>query len=167
MKWDNVGEQPCSMARFLSVLGDRWTLLILRNAFYGVRRFDDFQESLGVTRHVLSERLKRLVEHDILYKSPYVNRQERFEYRLTAKGKDIFPILVSMASWADKWMDEGQGKPIIYTHTDCGHLMEPVLVCSACKEPVTAHNIQAQQGPGFNYYQESALFETMKKRVAG
>lgn len=80
MKWDDIGEQPCSIARTLSVIGDRWTMLIIRNAFMGMRRFDDFQQHLGVTRHVLSDRLKRLVEHEILVKVPYVNRQERFEY---------------------------------------------------------------------------------------
>ena len=86
MKWDEIGDQPCSVARTLSVLGDRWTMLILRNAFMGIRRFDEFQRSLGVTRHVLSERLKRLVEYGILTKVPYVERQERFEYQLTDKG---------------------------------------------------------------------------------
>ena len=89
MKWEEIGEQPCSVARTLSVLGDRWTMLILRNAFMGIRRFDDFQRSLGLTRHVLSERLKRLVEHEILVKVPYVERQERFEYQLTEKGLDL------------------------------------------------------------------------------
>lgn len=79
MKWDDIGDQPCSVARMLSVIGDRWTMLILRNAFMGIRRFDDFQKSLGVTRHVLSDRLKRLVEYEILVKAPYFDRQERFE----------------------------------------------------------------------------------------
>ena len=102
MKWEEIGEQPCSVARTLSVLGDRWTMLILRNAFMGIRRFDDFQRSLGLTRHVLSERLKRLVEHEILVKVPYVERQERFEYQLTEKGLDLYPIILSMVQWADK-----------------------------------------------------------------
>ncbi len=99
MKWDDIGEQPCSIARTLSIMGDRWTMLILRNCFLGTRRFDDFQSHLGVTRHVLSERLKRLVEHDILVKTPYVDRQERFEYRLTEKGMELYPVLLSMANW--------------------------------------------------------------------
>ena len=84
-------------------------MLILRNAFLGIRRFDDFQSSLGVTRHVLAERLKRLVEHGILKKTPYQDRQERFEYRLTEKGLDLQPILLTLTAWGDKWMDEGRG----------------------------------------------------------
>ena len=114
MKWEEIGNQPCSIARTLSVLGDRWTMLILRNAFMGLRRFDDFQENLGVTRHVLSERLKRLVEHEILVKVAYVDRQERYEYRLTEKGLDLYPILLTMVAWADKWMDEGLGLSLIH-----------------------------------------------------
>ena len=99
MKWQNVGEQPCSVARALSVIGDRWTMLILRNAFVGIRRFDDFQANLGVTRHVLSDRLKRLVEHEILKRTPYQDRQERFEYRLTEKGLELYPVLLTLAAW--------------------------------------------------------------------
>ena len=101
MKWDEIGDQPCPVAKALSVLGDRWTMLILRNAFMGVRRFDDFQSSLGLTRHVLSDRLKRLVEHEILVKVPYVSRQQRFEYQLTEKGLDLYPILLSMMQWSE------------------------------------------------------------------
>ena len=141
MKWQSVGEQPCSVARTLSVMGDRWTMLILRNAFLGIRRFDDFQSSLGVTRHVLAERLKRLVEHGILKKTPYQDRQERFEYRLTEKGLDLQPILLTLTAWGDKWMDEGRGAPVIFHHRDCGHAFTPMVVCSVCKETVTARNI--------------------------
>lgn len=149
MKWDEIGDQPCSVARTLSVLGDRWTMLILRNAFMGVRRFDDFQRSLGLTRHVLSERLKRLVEHGILAKVPYVERQERFEYQLTEKGLDLYPIMLSMIQWADKWMDMGLGKPIEFTHKRCGKKMIPKMVCSECDEPIQVKDVQATAGPGY------------------
>lgn len=145
MKWQSVGEQPCSVARTLSIIGDRWTLLILRNAFLGIRRFDDFQQNLGVTRHVLAERLKRLVEHEILQKTPYYDRQERFEYRLTEKGMDLQPILLTLAAWGDKWMDEGQGAPVIFYHRDCGHAFTPTVVCSVCQGVVTARNISSHQ----------------------
>lgn len=142
MKWEEIGHQPCSIARTLSILGDRWTMLILRNAFMGMRRFDDFQQNLGVTRHVLSERLKRLVEHGILAKAPYFDRQERFEYRLTDKGLELYPILLSMAKWADKWMDEGQGAPIQYVHKSCNKPFKPVLVCSECGEEIHARQVK-------------------------
>lgn len=142
MKWEDIGNQPCSIARTLSVLGDRWTMLILRNAFMGMRRFDDFQENLGVTRHVLSERLKRLVEHEIFVKTPYMDRQERFEYRLSEKGLELYPVLMTMASWADKWMDEGKGAPVVYEHRQCGQQFTPILVCSVCKEPIHAKQVK-------------------------
>lgn len=142
MKWEEIGHQPCSIARTLSILGDRWTMLILRNAFMGMRRFDDFQQNLGVTRHVLSERLKRLVEHGILAKAPYFDRQERFEYRLTDKGLELYPILLSMSKWADKWMDEGQGAPIQYVHKSCDKPFQPVLVCSECGEEIHARQVK-------------------------
>lgn len=142
MKWEDIGSQPCSIARTLSVLGDRWTMLILRNAFMGMHRFDDFQQNLGVTRHVLSERLKRLVEHEILVKVPYFDRQERFEYRLTEKGLELYPLLLSMSKWADKWMDGGQGAPVQYVHTACRNLFQPLLVCSECREEVHAKQVK-------------------------
>lgn len=148
MKWQAVGEQPCSIARALSVIGDRWTMLVLRNAFLGIRRFDDFQANLGVTRHVLSDRLKRLVEHEILKRTPYQDRQERFEYRLTEKGRDLYPVLLSLAAWGDKWMDEGKGPPIIYWHSHCQHIFTPLLVCSECREPISARQVRPLVGAG-------------------
>jgi len=140
MKWDDIGDQPCSVARMLSVIGDRWTMLILRNAFMGIRRFDDFQKSLGVTRHVLSDRLKRLVEYEILVKAPYFDRQERFEYRLTDKGFELYPIILSMANWADKWMDQGLGKPLEYRHKTCGHSLNLLW----CVQYAVSHYMQSK-----------------------
>ena len=136
MKWNEIGEQPCSVARALSVFGDRWTMLILRNAFMGVRRFDDFQRSLGLTRHVLSERLKRLVEHGILAKVPYVAHQERFEYQLTEKGVELYPVMLSMVQWADKWMDMGLGKPVEFIHKSCVKPLNTKMVCVECEQAV-------------------------------
>lgn len=148
MKWHDVGEQPCSVARTLSIVGDRWTMLILRNAFMGVRRFDAFQSVLGVTRHVLAERLKRLTEHEILIKVPYQDRQERFEYRLTEKGLDLYPLLLSLVKWGDKWMDLGLGAPLEYTHKTCGKKFTPLMVCSECGEPIDPRAVTPMIGPG-------------------
>lgn len=159
MKWDEIGNQPCSIARTLSVLGDRWTMLILRNAFMGMRRFDDFQENLGVTRHVLSERLKRLVEHEIFVKVPYKDRQERYEYRLTEKGLELYPILLTMATWADKWMDGGLGAPVKFVHTLCTHQFTPILVCSECKEIVKANQVKAVISESFLNISDQSLDE--------
>lgn len=148
MKWQEIGDLPCSIARSLSVVGDRWTLMVLRNAFLGVRRFDDFQAQLGVTRHVLSDRLKRLVDAGIFQKQAYADRQERFEYRLTEKGRDLYPVLMALTAWGDKWMDEGKGMPLIYQHKECGQHFTPITVCSVCGKPITARDVIPLAGPG-------------------
>ncbi|MEY2863936.1 MAG: hypothetical protein RLY58_1643 [Pseudomonadota bacterium] len=147
MKWDDVGNLNCSVARTLSVMGDRWTMLVLRNAFMGIRRFDDFQRQLGVTRHVLADRLKRLVDEKIFNKVPY--QPNRFEYRLTEKGHALYPILLALTAWGDAWMDEGRGPPLYYHHKTCGQRMSPVMVCSACGDPVVARDVTPMIGPGF------------------
>lgn len=105
MKWTEATEQNCPIAQSLAIFGDRWTLLIIRNAFTGMSKFEHFQKSLGVTRHVLAERLSRLVEQGILQKQSYIDRQQRFEYVLTAKGRELLPILMAMVDWGVRWTD--------------------------------------------------------------
>lgn len=148
MKWQNVGEMPCSVARSLSILGDRWTLLILRNAFLAMRRFDDFQAGLGVTRHILADRLNRLVDAGVLKKVPYQDNPPRYEYRLTEMGRDLYPVLLALTAWGDKWLDEGRGAPLEYLHKNCGHKFRPTMVCSECHEPVSPHDVMPVAGPG-------------------
>jgi DNA-binding HxlR family transcriptional regulator len=105
LKRDYEG-QNCSIARALEVVGERWTLLIVRDAFLGLRRFDEFQERLGIARNVLADRLNRLVDEGILERVRYNERPERFEYRLTRKGRDLVPALVSLRQWGDKYRSE-------------------------------------------------------------
>lgn len=149
MKWQDIGDIPCSIARSLAVLGDRWTLMVLRNAFLGIKRFDDFQTNLGVTRHVLAERLQRLVEAGVFAKVPYQQKPERFEYRLTEKGRDLYPVLLALVAWGDKWLDEGRGAPLEYLHQPCGHKFRPTMVCSECGEPLNPRQVMPMIGPGF------------------
>ena len=104
MKWDELDTNWCPVARAMSVVGDRWTLLILRDCFLGISRFEDFQKSLGVTRHVLSERLKRLVEAGVIEKHAYSDKPPRFEYKLTPKGKDLGPALAALRDWGKMYM---------------------------------------------------------------
>jgi DNA-binding HxlR family transcriptional regulator len=148
MKWDAVGEMNCSVARTLSLVGDRWTMLILRSNFMGVRRFDDFHTLLGMTRHVLTDRLNRLVEAEVLKKVPYQEKPARFEYRLTDKGKDLYPVVLSLMAWGDKWMDKGLGAPLHLQHSTCGHTMTPLMVCSECREPLHPREVAMLAGPG-------------------
>jgi DNA-binding HxlR family transcriptional regulator len=103
-KWDDLSEDVCPVARALSVIGDRWTLLIVRDCFLGKSRFDQFQESLGITRHLLSDRLKKLVEQGVLEKNPYQSNPVRYDYSLTAKGKDFAPALVGLKDWGKRHM---------------------------------------------------------------
>ena len=103
-RWDDLATDWCPVARALSVIGDRWTLLVVRDCFLGKSRFDEFQKSLGVTRHVLADRLKRLVECGVLEKHPYSHRPPRYEYRLTDKGRDFAPALVGLKDWGKKHM---------------------------------------------------------------
>ncbi|MCP5169506.1 MAG: helix-turn-helix transcriptional regulator [Hahellaceae bacterium] len=153
MKWDDIQELPCSIARTLSVIGDRWTLMIVRECFLGTRRFEQFQKRLGVTRHRLSERLNKLVEHGILRKQLYQESPARYEYRLTRKGVELYPILMAMVQWGDTWMDDGAGPPLVYQHTSCGQLMHMELHCSACGEKVSPHEVVPQPGPGLKSWQ--------------
>ena len=150
MKWQDVGEMPCSVARTLSVIGDRWTLLILRNAFMRTRRFDDFQTQLGMTRHVLAERLNRLVEAGILQKIPYQEKPVRYEYKLTEKGLDLYPVLLALTVWGDKWMDQGKGPPVEYIHRKCEHKFTPTMTCPECGEAVHAREVTPVAGPGLS-----------------
>lgn len=148
MRWEDVDSQICSMARGLAIFGDRWTLLIIREAFRRVKRFSDFQKNLGITKHRLSDRLNRLVEEDILTKVPYDEAGKRFEYRLTDKGLDLYPILMSIVQWGDKWVGDEDGAPVIYTHKTCGNLMNPKYVCDCCNEEIKARDIEPHAGPG-------------------
>jgi len=148
MRWEEIDSQICSMARSLAIFGDRWTLLIIRDAFRRIRRFSDFQKSLGITKHRLSDRLNRLVEADILEKVPYEGSQKRFEYKLTAKGLDLYPILLSVALWGDKWECDEDGPPVAYVHKTCGKTTQPRYTCDHCEQEILAKEISPQAGPG-------------------
>lgn len=149
MRWEELNQQPCSLSRTLSVVGDRWTLLVLRDCFLGVRRFDAFERRLGVTRHLLADRLKKLVEHGVLCKQAYQQRPLREEYRLTEKGMALHPVIMSLVSWGDTYMADERGAPIEHIHKGCGQRMKPVMVCSECSEPVGARDIEVKAGAAF------------------
>jgi DNA-binding HxlR family transcriptional regulator len=147
MRWQEIGEVRCSVARTLSVVGDRWTLLVLRDCFLRVRRFDDFLESLGVSPHLLSTRLAKLVEHGILERRPYQERPVRYEYRLTEKGLDLYPVVVSLVRWGDRWMADPAGPPVTLIHQPCGQATAPELTCSACGEALEPHGVRPVPNP--------------------
>ena len=145
MKWSAVGDLTCSVARTLSVVGDRWTLMILRDAFLGARRFEQFR-ALGLTKHRLADRLRRLVHAGVLDRVPYQDRPRRFEYRLTEKGRDLYPVIVSLVGWGDRWMAGDDGPPVELVHRDCGHVVMPELACPHCARPVAARDMRVRPG---------------------
>ena len=137
--------QVCSVARALEAIGDRWTMLVIRDAFHGVSRFDDFQQRLGIARNVLTGRLNRLTDEGILAKHAYQERPERFEYRLTEKGLDLFPVLMSLMKWGDRHAPYSDGPPLVVVHRDCGGEIDARLRCERCGESITAVNAEALQ----------------------
>ncbi len=144
MRWSEIGSEYCSVARTVSIVGDRWTLLILRDCFLGVRRFEAFQEKLGITRPILADRLRKLVSAGVLAKIPYQERPLRHEYRLTEKGLSLYPIIVGLAHWGDTHLSGEDGPPLFRRHRACGHLFDPVLTCSECGEAVGPRDVSVE-----------------------
>jgi DNA-binding HxlR family transcriptional regulator len=143
----DYANQNCSIAGTLELVGERWTLLILRDAFLGVRRFDEFQRNLGVARNVLQSRLERLVDEGLLRRERYQERPERFEYRLTRKGVDLWPVLVALMNWGDKYTARN-GPPVIMRHVGCGGAIDDRRICTACGKFLEAHESEPELGPG-------------------
>ena len=154
MKWEEIDQQVCSVARALSILGERWTLLIIRDAFRGTRRFDAFQRSLGVTRHRLSERLRKLVAEGVLTRVAYMERPTRYEYRLTRKGLALYPVLMTLSQWGDDWLDDGNGPPEHHRHSRCGKITRSILSCDQCGEALRPEEVSMQRGPLLSAYLE-------------
>jgi DNA-binding HxlR family transcriptional regulator len=148
MRWDELADQNCSVARTISVIGDRWTLLVLRDCFLRIRRFEDFQTRLGIGRGILADRLQKLVEAGVLAKVAYQDNPVRHEYKLTPRGLDLHPVIMAIVHWGDVHMDDGKGAPAVHLHRDCGCEFHPVMTCSACHEPVAPRAVQVRPGPG-------------------
>ena len=150
MKWNSLEEEQCSIARTVAVIGDRWTLLVLRDCFLRVRRFEDFQARLGVTRHVLADRLKKLVRYGVLRRVPYQARPKRHEYILTQKGLDLYPIIMSIVHWGDVHMVDERGRPRLHEHKSCRKIFDPVMTCSECGKALSPREVHVHLGPGAN-----------------
>jgi DNA-binding HxlR family transcriptional regulator len=138
--------QNCSIARSLEVVGDRWTLLVIRSAFEGVRRFDDFQDELGVARNVLTDRLNRLCDEGVMRRVPYQERPERFEYRLTRKGVELWPAMMTLMMWGDRHYAP-EGPPTIIVHRGCGGTLTPRFTCGSCGAFLEPSDVEPRPGP--------------------
>jgi DNA-binding HxlR family transcriptional regulator len=143
-------DMTCSVAQCLDLVGEWWSLLIIRDAFLGVTRFDDFQARLGISRNILTQRLNRLVDNGILKRVPYCDHPPRSEYRLTAKGLDLWHVVTAMRQWGDRWTSPGlgSGPPVEIRHDACGQVVTAVPACSHCGEPLDARSVTAVAGPG-------------------
>jgi DNA-binding HxlR family transcriptional regulator len=128
----------CSIGRAMDILGERWTLLILRECFYGVKRFSVMQRNLGIARNILSARLQLLVRTGILERRRYQEEPERFEYKLTEKGLGLYPAVVAIMRWGDEYLCDDP--PVMLRHV-CGHAADPVLVCAHCREELDPHEV--------------------------
>ncbi len=148
MRHRSLQQQNCSIARTVAVLGERWTLVILREAFNRRRRFDDIQRDLGIARNILADRLQTLVAEGILERRAYQQRPERFEYRLTDKGRDLYPVLIALMQWGDRYTAGEAGPPVELIHAPCGEHTHPRLVCDHCGEPIDPRDVRPQPGPG-------------------
>src|SRR5271155_301639 len=148
MKWNTLEEEPGSLSRSVAVIGDRWSFLILRECFLRKRRFEAFEASLGITRHVLADRLKKLVRFGVLRRIPYQEAPKRHEYILTQKGLDLYPVMMALVHWGDTHMVDERGRPLLHEHRKCGKMFNPVMVCSECGKPLLPKEVHTHPGPG-------------------
>jgi DNA-binding HxlR family transcriptional regulator len=149
MRKENFKHLECSLARSLDMIGEWWTLLIVRDLFYGINTFDTLCRDLGIARNILADRLKKLMDRGLIEKRPGEKGLRRQSYRLTLKGKDLFPIIMALVAWGDRW-EAPNGPPIIFRHRADGHPTLPLVICAECGEVLKAKDIHPQKGPGAN-----------------
>jgi DNA-binding HxlR family transcriptional regulator len=143
----SFADMHCSVAQCLEVVGEWWSMLIVRDAFLGIRRFDQFQDRLGISRNILNQRLTWLVDQGVLQRVLYSEHPPRYEYRLTAKGRDLWPVLTAMRQWGDRYAAP-EGPPLRLVHKACGKVSNAVMTCSHCGERLTARDVRGVSGPG-------------------
>ncbi|MHB1905678.1 MAG: winged helix-turn-helix transcriptional regulator [Acidimicrobiales bacterium] len=137
----------CSVAQCLEVVGEWWSMLIIRDAFLGVTRFEDFQRRLGISRNILQQRLTKLVDEGVLVRRPYSAHPPRADYLLSAKGRDLWPVLTAMRQWGDQYAAPF-GPPVVLVHKRCGHETTAVFVCDQCEERLVLHDCEVKEGAG-------------------
>jgi DNA-binding HxlR family transcriptional regulator len=147
MERKSFSEMHCSVAQCLEIVGEWWSLLIIRDVFLGVTRFDQMQERLGISRNVLNQRLASLVSAGVLAKVPYSEHPPRFDYRLTDKGRDLWPVITTMRQWGDRYAAP-DGPPMELIHKGCAQVTQAKLVCSECGEPMGPRDVRGVPGPG-------------------
>jgi len=140
----------CSVAETIEIMGDKWVFFILREAFFGVKTYEKFQENLGIATNILSARLKALVKNEIFERQKNPEDGRRFIYKLTPKGLDLYPVIIAMMNWGDRWIDWQDGPPLLLFHEKCGKPLEAVMRCAHCGDPVDVHEISYKERFPFN-----------------
>lgn len=148
MKKVSFAEMRCSLARALEQMGDWWTPLIVRDIYLGVDRFDDLVADLGISRNLLTARLKALEKNGILQRIAYQQKPARYAYGLTDMGRDLIPALLALTAWGDRWVAPEEGRPMLLRHRQCSHHFRPQVTCSVCEEPIRAADVVIEPGPG-------------------
>lgn len=148
MSKQSFADIACSIARAVDVVGQRWTPLILRDLFVGMARFEDIRRDLGIASNVLAARLEDLERHGVVERRQYQSAPARYEYVLTEKGRDLYPVVATLVAWGDKWLAEPAGPPALIVHTDCGNVTTAKTVCADCGGELNAANVIAAAGPG-------------------
>jgi DNA-binding HxlR family transcriptional regulator len=148
MLGNRYANQTCSIAATLEVVGERWSLLIVRNVLLGLRRFEEMQQNLGIARNVLQSRLSSLVEEGVLERRAYQERPPRYEYRLTEKGLDLWPTIVALMQWGDRYAGQPAGPPVLLEHRDCGGSVDEHRICTRCGDRLEVRDVRGLPGPG-------------------
>ncbi len=148
MRKRSFADINCSVAQSLEIVGEWWTLLILRDSFLGIRRFDDFVDRLGISRNILTNRLDKLVEAGVLDRRTYDEGRGRHDYVLTDKGRALWPVLTALRQWGDEWVLGEGNEPLVLEHTACGHDTTAVLTCHHCGDALDVRAVRAKPGPG-------------------
>ena len=151
----------------MDLLGDQWTLLVLRQAYLGTRRFERFQGELGIARNTLTERLDRLTGAGLLERVRYQERPTRHEYALTEMGRDFFPALAAIMRWGDRWLDGGAGAPMVLRHRTCGHKTHAVVHCAECDGELRVREVTVEPGPGLDAEGADLLRQRGARSVEG
>jgi DNA-binding HxlR family transcriptional regulator len=149
MRRKSLADMQCSIAQTLEIVGEWWTLMIVRSmfGFKGFHKFEELQAELGIARNILKERLDTLIENGIVEKRQYREHPPRYDYHLTKKGQDLFPVIIGLLEWGDQHAVGPEGPPVILHHTECSRDTTPYLACSCCHQPITAHTVTGRDAP--------------------
>lgn len=151
----DLSSRTYTLARAIALVGDEWTFMILREMFLGNRRFDDFLRQSGMSSHLLSQRLKKLEAGGVIQRKAYSDRPPRYEYYLTDMGLELWPVIIAMRQWGDRWLGDGK-PPVEVVHKGCRRVTQPQMTCSECSEPMTAHDAEIRLSQTFDKERRSA-----------